>query len=67
MVSLLAKVKKVGDYENGHSYPHDVGALDEKSANLGELEKYNESLIYSTKALAIDPNDESALSNKVRL
>jgi tetratricopeptide (TPR) repeat protein len=38
--------------------------LSNKAAALLNLKNYNESLIYSTKALAIDPNDTFALSNK---
>ncbi|MGC1927807.1 MAG: tetratricopeptide repeat protein [Candidatus Nitrosopolaris sp.] len=39
-------------------------ALNNKAVALANLGKYNESLIYSTKALAIDPNDTHALINK---
>ncbi len=35
-----------------------------KQAAVNNLRKYNESLIYSTKALAIDPNNADALSSK---
>ena len=38
--------------------------LNNKAAALNNLGKYNESLIYSAKALAIDPNNVDALSSK---
>ncbi|MGB6527681.1 MAG: tetratricopeptide repeat protein [Candidatus Nitrosopolaris sp.] len=38
--------------------------LNNKAAALNNLGKYSESLIYSTKALAIDPNNADALSSK---
>jgi hypothetical protein len=41
--------------------------LNNKSAVLNNLEKYSESLIYSAKALAIDPNNGDALRISLRI
>jgi len=38
--------------------------LNNKAAALNNLGKYNESLLYSAKVLAIDPNNVDALSSK---
>ena len=44
--------------------PNNITALNSKAVSLLNLGRNNESLVYLTKALAIDPNNIHALINK---